>query len=220
MDMGRPVRIDEGPDNALQTVAAGDDEVRFDGSAFLFGSPFHSKGQSTAWRESHGVDVEWRFWDTPYLSWIGALLTSSSRIPQGGIVAIAGDFGIRGSGKILSLVNRTASYDLTIEGWTPRRITARIPLSVPPGNYRLLIYDDATRRLSSNSIRVDVAPSAGFLSVARGVNGGIRISWEGQATIESAKSPTGPWTSLGVNTSPYSASASSPQLFYRLVRPQ
>jgi hypothetical protein len=84
----------------------------------------------------------------------GMVLSSLSRRrgTSGDIFTIRGrNLGTTQGSKIPS-INRGRAYQLRVLSWLSTRIRVRIPPDLPSGNYKVLIYYDASYRTSSNSL--------------------------------------------------------------------
>lgn len=74
----------------------------------------------------------------------------------GGVIAINGrNFG-REQGAKIPAINRGHVDRLQVTRWTDTQISARVPLDLVGGTYRVLIYCDDTYRTSSNSLEVTI----------------------------------------------------------------
>ena len=49
--------------------------------------------------------------------------------------------------------------------------------------------------------------------------GGVVLSWDGTAQLQSAETPSGPWNDVVGAASPYQAAADAAQMFWRLTTP-
>ncbi len=74
----------------------------------------------------------------------------------GGVIAINGrNFG-RQQGSRMPAINRGHVDQLQVTRWTATQITARVPLDLVGGTYRVLIYCDRSYKTSSNSLEVTI----------------------------------------------------------------
>jgi hypothetical protein len=74
----------------------------------------------------------------------------------GGVIAINGrNFG-RVQGTKIPAINRGHVDQLQVTRWTDTQISARVPLDLVGGTYRVLIYCDDTYRTGSNSLEVTI----------------------------------------------------------------
>ena len=75
----------------------------------------------------------------------------------GSLISLRGMFGVAQGTKIINLYDDDLGrYSVPVTRWTATEITARVPDGIPPGQYSLIIYTDATRRSQSNWRPFDV----------------------------------------------------------------
>jgi M6 family metalloprotease-like protein len=151
------------------------------GSPFEDGVP-GSRGQSTLWRASHGEITSLRWLDgtstglrirvgtssgtAPLVSieWRTTAAAPAPRVdelrgdvvPAGITVVINGDFGVDYASRVVSLIRGTTRRDVPIIGGTCGYITVQLPADIAPATYQLVVYNNAARTTSSNSLPLTV----------------------------------------------------------------
>lgn len=122
------------------------------------------------------------------VAWAAARIASVSPTsgPPGSCLVINGDgFGASQGTKIPS-ISMGRVNDMQVRSWSNTRIEAILPETLEAGLYKVLVYEDSSRRLSSNSVDytvvmpriTNVSPSVaaeGDMLTVKGANFGDRL---------------------------------------------